>query len=37
MDAFALLCQTEGIIPAIESAHALAVPSSWAANSARAP
>ncbi len=24
MDAFALLCQTEGIIPAIESAHALA-------------
>ncbi len=24
MDAFALLCRTEGIIPAIESAHALA-------------
>jgi len=24
MDAFALLCKTEGIIPAIESAHALA-------------
>ncbi len=24
MDAFKLLCQTEGIIPAIESAHALA-------------
>jgi tryptophan synthase beta chain len=23
MDAFALLCRTEGIIPAIESAHAL--------------
>ena len=24
MDAFALLCRTEGIIPAIESAHAVA-------------
>ena len=24
MEAFALLCRTEGIIPAIESAHALA-------------
>jgi tryptophan synthase beta chain len=24
MDAFAVLCRTEGIIPAIESAHALA-------------
>ena len=24
MDAFALLCRTEGIIPAIESAHAMA-------------
>ena len=24
MDAFALLCRTEGIIPAIESAHAIA-------------
>ena len=24
MDAFALLCKTEGIIPAIESAHAVA-------------
>ena len=24
MDAFSLLCRTEGIIPAIESAHALA-------------
>jgi tryptophan synthase beta chain len=24
MDAFALMCRTEGIIPAIESAHALA-------------
>ena len=24
MDAFSLLCKTEGIIPAIESAHALA-------------
>jgi tryptophan synthase beta chain len=24
MDAFRLLCRTEGIIPAIESAHALA-------------
>jgi tryptophan synthase beta chain len=24
MDAFGLLCRTEGIIPAIESAHALA-------------
>jgi tryptophan synthase beta chain len=24
MDAFAALCRTEGIIPAIESAHALA-------------
>jgi tryptophan synthase beta chain len=24
MDAFAILCRTEGIIPAIESAHALA-------------
>ena len=24
MDAFALLCRTEGIIPAIETAHALA-------------
>jgi tryptophan synthase beta chain len=24
MDAFQLLCRTEGIIPAIESAHALA-------------
>jgi tryptophan synthase beta chain len=24
MEAFALLCKTEGIIPAIESAHALA-------------
>jgi tryptophan synthase beta chain len=24
MDAFKLLCRTEGIIPAIESAHALA-------------
>ena len=24
MDAFAMLCRTEGIIPAIESAHALA-------------
>jgi tryptophan synthase beta chain len=24
MDAFALLCRTEGIIPALESAHALA-------------
>jgi tryptophan synthase beta chain len=24
MDAFALLCRTEGIVPAIESAHALA-------------
>jgi tryptophan synthase beta chain len=24
MDAFSLLCRTEGIIPAIESAHAVA-------------
>ena len=24
MDAFSVLCRTEGIIPAIESAHALA-------------
>ena len=35
MEAFALLCRTEGIIPAIESAHALAgamrgLAASWA-------
>ena len=35
MDAFSLLCRTEGIIPAIESAHALAGPSTSAASSAR--
>ena len=36
MDAFALLCRTEGIIPAIESAHALAgALAARAANSAR--
>lgn len=29
MDAFALLCRTEGIIPAIESAHALAGAIRW--------
>ena len=39
MDAFQLLCRTEGIIPAIESAHALAgalrssgLTPSWAAS-----
>ncbi len=34
MDAFSLLCRTEGIIPAIESAHALAGALRWAASSA---
>ncbi|WP_333619773.1 pyridoxal-phosphate dependent enzyme, partial [Dietzia sp.] len=33
MDAFALVCRTEGIIPAIESAHALAGAASLAADS----
>ena len=38
MDAFALLCRTEGIIPAIESAHALAgALQRRAASSARTP
>ena len=36
MDAFSLLCRTEGIIPAIESAHAVAgalkLGRSWAAD-----
>ena len=36
MDAFSLLCRTEGIIPAIESAHALAGALQVAGNSARA-
>ncbi|MDO5726917.1 MAG: tryptophan synthase subunit beta, partial [Bowdeniella nasicola] len=36
MDAFKLLCRTEGIIPAIESAHALAGAMRWGqANSNR--
>ena len=37
MDAFALLCRTEGIIPAIESAHALAGALRAAAARARPP
>ena len=36
MNAFSVLCRTEGIIPAIESAHALAGALTWAVNSAPA-
>lgn len=35
MDAFLLLCRTEGIIPAIESAHALAGARAWALEKAQ--